>query len=66
MKRSHYILYVILCFASIILLAMNIYDLFTGGVVRWFDMILCPIVATVSFLRLKKKAQVEKNDDMSD
>lgn len=54
MKRSHYIFCIVLLVLSVILLAMNIIDLFTGGNVKWFDMVLCPIVAVAMTLRLRK------------
>ena len=65
MKRSHYILSVILLVASVILLVMNIVDLFTGGNVRWFDMVLCPIVAIAMTLRLRQahKEKATHNND---
>jgi hypothetical protein len=47
---------------SVILLAMNIIDIFTGGDVRWFDFVLCPIVAVGMILRLRK-ANKEKNEE---
>ncbi len=60
MKKSNYILCIVLLVLSVILLAMNIIDLFTGGDVRWFDMALCPIVAIATTLRLRK-ARKEQN-----
>lgn len=61
MKRSEYIFCVVLLVLSVILLAMNIIDLFTGGNVRWFDMVLFPIVAVAMTLRLRK-ARKEQNE----
>ncbi len=61
MKRSHYIFYVVMLVLSVILLAMNIIDLFTGGDVQWHNMVLCPIVAVAMIWRLRK-ANKEKDD----
>ena len=65
MKRSHYIFYVVMLVLSVILLAMNIIDLFTGGDVQWHNMVLCPIVAIAMTLRLRQshKEKATHNND---
>ena len=62
MKKSEYIFCIVMIVLSVILLAMNIVDLITGGNVRWFDFVLCPIVAVGMILRLRK-ANKEKNEE---
>ena len=65
MKRSHYIFCIVLLVLSVILLIMNIVDLFRSGDVQWHNMVLCPIVAIAMTLRLRqshKKKATHNND----
>ena len=62
MKKSEYIFCIVMIVLSVILLAMNIIDIFTGGDVRWFDMVLCPIVAIAMTLRLRQAHKVKDNE----
>ncbi len=62
MKKSHYIFCIVLLVLSVILLAMNIIDLCMGGNVRWFDMVLYPIVAVAMTLRLRKAHKDKGNE----